>query len=147
MYLRVCLFSVLMFSYRTLLLWMENRTAVTPLKQPIVFELVGFDVPPGSGPLLFVLVLVTYVVVLLGNGVVLCVIVMDRNLHRPMFVLICHLMLCDVLGATVVLPRLMMHFMTGQRKISYAPAYVQAICVHAYGTTVLNILVVMAYDR
>ncbi|XP_037544119.1 olfactory receptor 2K2-like [Nematolebias whitei] len=131
----------------TVLPWMENQTMVTPLKQPIVFELIGFDVPPGSGPLLFVLVLVAYFVILLGNGVVLCVIVMDKNLHRPMFVLICHLMLCDLLGATVVLPRLMMHFLMGQRKIAYAPAYVQAVCVHTYGTTVLNILVVMAYDR
>uniref|UniRef100_A0A3P9N2P6 G-protein coupled receptors family 1 profile domain-containing protein n=1 Tax=Poecilia reticulata TaxID=8081 RepID=A0A3P9N2P6_POERE len=99
-------------------LWMENLT-FTPLRQPIVFELEGFDVPPGHGPLLFFLALFAYMVVLLGNGVVICVVMTDRNLHRPMFVMICHLVVCDLLGATAVLPSLMMHFLTGQRKISY----------------------------
>ncbi|KAM6907469.1 olfactory receptor 2K2-like [Xenentodon cancila] len=126
---------------------MENQTMVVPLKQPIVFELEGFDVPPGYGPLLFFLVLLTYVVVLLGNGAVVCVIVMDKNLHRPMFVMVCHLMVCDLLGATAVLPHLMMHFLMGQKRISYAPAIAQGFCVHTYGAAVQTILGVMAYDR
>uniref|UniRef100_A0A3P9N2G9 G-protein coupled receptors family 1 profile domain-containing protein n=1 Tax=Poecilia reticulata TaxID=8081 RepID=A0A3P9N2G9_POERE len=79
---------------------MENLT-FTPLRQPIVFELEGFDVPPGHGPLLFFLALFAYMVVLLGNGVVICVVMTDRNLHRPMFVMICHLVVCDLLGATL----------------------------------------------
>uniref|UniRef100_A0A3B5QRD7 G-protein coupled receptors family 1 profile domain-containing protein n=1 Tax=Xiphophorus maculatus TaxID=8083 RepID=A0A3B5QRD7_XIPMA len=111
---------------------MENLT-FTPLTQPIVFELEGFDVPPGHGPLFFFLALFAYMVVLLGNGVVICVIMTDRSLHRPMFVMICHLVVCDLLGATAVLPRLMMHFLMGQKKISYLPAIAQGFCVHTYG--------------
>ncbi|KAM4546647.1 olfactory receptor 2K2-like [Fundulus diaphanus] len=126
---------------------MENLTMGTPLKQPIVFELVGFDVPPGQGPFLFFLALCAYTVVLLGNGVVICVIVMNRNLHRPMFVMICHLVVCDLLGATAVLPHLMMHFLTGQKNISYLPAIAQGFCVHTYGVAMQTILGVMAYDR
>ncbi|KAM4726134.1 olfactory receptor 2K2-like [Anableps anableps] len=126
---------------------MENLTIITPLKQPIVFELVGFDVPPGYGPFLFFLALFAYMVVLLGNGVVICVIMMDRNLHRPMFVMICHLVVCDLLGATAVLPRLMMHFLMGQKKINYFPAIAQGFCVHTYGVAMQTILGVMAYDR
>uniref|UniRef100_A0A3Q2PHZ7 G-protein coupled receptors family 1 profile domain-containing protein n=1 Tax=Fundulus heteroclitus TaxID=8078 RepID=A0A3Q2PHZ7_FUNHE len=126
---------------------MENLTMGAPLKQPIVFELVGFDVPPGQGPFLFFLALCAYTVVLLGNGVVICVIVMDRNLHRPMFVMICHLVVCDLLGATAVLPHLMMHFLTGQKNISYLPAIAQGFCVHTYGVAMQTILGVMAYDR
>ncbi|XP_061595241.1 olfactory receptor 2K2-like [Cololabis saira] len=126
---------------------MENQTMVVPLKQPIVFELEGFDVPPGYGPLLFFLVLLTYLVVLLGNGAVVCIIFMDKNLHRPMFVMVCHLMVCDLLGATTVLPRLMMHFLMGQKRIAYAPAITQGFCVHTYGVAVQTILGVMAYDR
>lgn len=120
---------------------------VTPLKQPIVFELEGFYVPPGYGSLLFFLALFNYVVVLLGNGVVLCVIVIDKNLHRPMFVLVCNLVVCDLLGATAVLPRLMMHFLTGQKRITYILAITQAFCVHTYGCAVQTILGAMAYDR
>ncbi|XP_068587724.1 olfactory receptor 2K2-like [Cebidichthys violaceus] len=120
---------------------------VTPLKQPIVFHLEGFYVPPGYGAFLFFLALFYYIVMLLANGVVLCVIVMDKNLHRPMFVMVCNLVVCDLLGATAVLPRLMMHFLMGQKKIAYIPAITQAFSVHMYGAAVQTVLAVMAYDR
>ncbi|KAL3970547.1 jagged-2 [Sarotherodon galilaeus] len=120
---------------------------LTPLKQPIVFELEGFYIPPGFGPLLFFLALLTYLVVLLGNGVVVFVIVNYKNLHRPMFVMVCHLLVCDLLGATTVLPRIMMHFLTGQKKIAYIPAITQAFFMHTYGVAVQTILAAMAYDR
>uniref|UniRef100_A0A3B5PXT5 G-protein coupled receptors family 1 profile domain-containing protein n=1 Tax=Xiphophorus maculatus TaxID=8083 RepID=A0A3B5PXT5_XIPMA len=120
---------------------MENLT-FTPLTQPIVFELEGFDVPPGHGPLFFFLALFAYMVVLLGNGVVICVIMTDRSLHRPMFVMICHLVVCDLLGATAVLPRLMMHFLMGQKKISYLPAIAQGFCVHTYALSLCRYVAV-----
>uniref|UniRef100_A0A671VGN1 G-protein coupled receptors family 1 profile domain-containing protein n=1 Tax=Sparus aurata TaxID=8175 RepID=A0A671VGN1_SPAAU len=115
--------------------------------QPIVFELEGFHVPPGYGSLLFVLALLNYIVTLLGNGVVACVIVIDKTLHRPMFVMLCNLVACDLLGATAVLPRLMMHFLTGQKKIAYGAALAQAFSMHTYGVAVQTILGAMAYDR
>ncbi|XP_039633845.1 olfactory receptor 2K2-like [Perca fluviatilis] len=120
---------------------------VTPLTQPIVFELEGFYVPPGYGAFFFFLALLNYMVMLFGNCVVLCVIVIDKNLHRPMFVMVCNLVVCDLLGATAVLPRLMLHFLTGQKKIAYIPAIAQAFSVHTYGVAAQTILGVMAYDR
>lgn len=126
---------------------MENISALTPLKQPIVFQLEGFYVLPGHGPFFFSLLLLYYAVTLWANGSVLCVIVTDQNLHRPMYVLVCNLAVCDLLGATAVAPRLMMHFLTGQRKIAYVPALAQAFSVHMYGVAVQTVLGVMAYDR
>uniref|UniRef100_A0A674P3W4 Olfactory receptor 10G6-like n=1 Tax=Takifugu rubripes TaxID=31033 RepID=A0A674P3W4_TAKRU len=98
---------------------MENLTMLTPLKQPVVFELVGFYVPPGSGPLFFCVTLIAYLLTLLANGVVAGVILIDKSLHRPMFIMICHLVVCDLLGATAMLPRLMVHFLTGHKRIPY----------------------------
>ncbi|KAM4547546.1 olfactory receptor 2K2-like [Fundulus diaphanus] len=126
---------------------MENKTMVSPLKQPIVFELQSFDVQPGNGPFLFFLALLAYIVVLLGNGVVISVIMIDKNLYRPMFIMICHLVVCDLLGATMVLPRLMMDLLMGIKKITYISAITQAFCAHTYGAAMLTILSVMAYDR
>ncbi|XP_023197632.1 olfactory receptor 2K2-like [Xiphophorus maculatus] len=133
--------------WRAVLLWMENQTSVIPLNQPIVFELEGFDVQPGNGPFMFLLALLAYIAALLGNGVVICVIMTDKNLHRPMFVMICHLMVCDLLGATMVLPRLMMDLLMGLKKIAYIPAIVQAFCAHTYGAAMSTVLAAMAYDR
>ncbi|XP_029704379.1 olfactory receptor 52E4-like [Takifugu rubripes] len=126
---------------------MENLTMLTPLKNPVVFELVGFYVPPGSGPLFFCMALIAYLLTLLANGVVAGVILIDKSLHRPMFIMICHLVVCNVLGATTMLPCLMVHFLTGQRKVSHAIAIIQALCLHTYGAAMQTILAVMAYDR
>lgn len=119
----------------------------TPLKQPIVFELEGFHVSPGYGSLLFLVVLVTCIVTLLGNGVVACVIIIDKSLHRPMFIMVCNLVACDLLGAVSVLPHLMMHFLTGEKKVAYVAAIAQALGVHTYGAAVHTVLGAMAYDR
>uniref|UniRef100_A0A8C5ED91 G-protein coupled receptors family 1 profile domain-containing protein n=1 Tax=Gouania willdenowi TaxID=441366 RepID=A0A8C5ED91_GOUWI len=126
---------------------MENLTLVQPLKQPIILELEGFDVPAGLGPLLFFLTLLTYLVVLLGNGVVMWVIVMDQSLHRPMYVMVCHLTVCDLIGGTALLPRIMLHLLTGERRISYGAAITQAVFVHTYAAAFQTILALMAYDR
>ncbi|KAM6984604.1 olfactory receptor 2K2-like [Aplochiton taeniatus] len=125
---------------------MENRSMV-PLKQPIVFELEGFVFPQSQGPLLFSLALLNFLVVLMGNGMVLSVIVTDRTLHRPMYVMVCNLAVCDLMGGTAVLVRLMIHFVTGDKRITYVSAIAQAFTVHTYGATVQTILSAMAYDR
>lgn len=126
---------------------MENVTVLTPLKQPIVLELVGFHIPPGSGLLVFCMALFVYLLTLLANGVVAGVIIIDKSLHRPMFIMICHLVVCDLLGSTTMLPRLMVTFLTGQKKIAYRVAITQGFCVHTYGVAMQTILAVMAYDR
>uniref|UniRef100_A0A3P8X3S5 Olfactory receptor 52E4-like n=1 Tax=Cynoglossus semilaevis TaxID=244447 RepID=A0A3P8X3S5_CYNSE len=114
---------------------------------PIVFELEGFYVPPGYGALLFFLVLLNYAVVLFGNGVVMLVTILDQTLHRPMFVMICHLVVCDLLGSTAVLPCLMGQFLMGQKRIAYIAGIAQGFCVHTYGVAVQTLLGAMAYDR
>uniref|UniRef100_A0A667YUG4 G-protein coupled receptors family 1 profile domain-containing protein n=1 Tax=Myripristis murdjan TaxID=586833 RepID=A0A667YUG4_9TELE len=76
---------------------------LTPLKQPIVFELEGFHVPQGQGSLLFFLALLNYTVVLLGNGLVVSIIVCDRALHKPMYMMVCNLAACDLLGGSAML--------------------------------------------
>lgn len=126
---------------------MENVTTLTPLKHPIVFVLDGFHFPPSYGSLLFVITLVTCLVTLLGNGVVACTIIIDKSLHRPMFVIVCNMVACDLLGSMAVLPYLMINFLTGENRIAYVAAIVQTICVHMYVTAVHTILAVMAYDR
>ena len=126
---------------------MENLTKLTPLKQPIVFELESFEVPPDQAPVLLFLALFNYMVVLLANGLVMSIIVADRALHRPMNVLICNLAACDLLGGTAVLIRLIMYLATGQKRIAYGEAIAQAFAVHTYGAAVQTILATMAYDR
>ncbi|XP_035639167.2 olfactory receptor 52D1-like [Oncorhynchus keta] len=132
--------------YRTLMLRMENVSYVA-LRQPIVFELEGFEVSRSHGYPLFALVLAIYFLVLLGNVVVMGVIAIDKTLHKPMYVMVCNLAACDLLGGTAVMTQLMVIFLMGEKRIPYNSAYAQAICVHTYGAAVQTILSAMAYDR
>ncbi|KAK7925180.1 hypothetical protein WMY93_007490 [Mugilogobius chulae] len=112
----------------------------------------GFLVAPGYRPLLFLLLLCNFLLALAGNGSVLVAVATDRRLRRPMFVLIVNLALVDLLGASAVCPRLLMHFLYADRPISYrsishAHALLQAFAVHTYGVAAQTVLAAMAYDR
>ncbi|XP_061105663.1 olfactory receptor 52K2-like [Conger conger] len=125
---------------------MENVSYV-PLKQPIVFTLEGFIITKEQGYPLFVVSFIVYTVMLLGNITVVTVIARDNKLHKPMYMMMCNLVACDLLGGTAVMTQLMSHFLTGDKSIGYTAAIVQAFCVHTYGLAVHTILAAMAYDR
>ncbi|XP_064205596.1 olfactory receptor 52K2-like [Anguilla rostrata] len=125
---------------------MENVSYV-PLKQPIVFTVEGFIITRQQGYPLFVASLIVYAVMLLGNITVVTVIATDAKLHKPMYMMMCNLAVCDLLGGTTVMAQLMPQFLTGNKTIGYVAAIVQAFCVHTYGAAVSSILSAMAYDR
>ncbi|KAJ8412449.1 hypothetical protein AAFF_G00127850 [Aldrovandia affinis] len=64
-----------------------------------------------------------------------------------MYIMICNLAACDLLGGTAVMTRLMFTFLTGEKTITYVAAIFQAFCVHTYASAVVTILSAMAYDR
>uniref|UniRef100_A0A673NCQ5 Odorant receptor, family G, subfamily 106, member 3 n=1 Tax=Sinocyclocheilus rhinocerous TaxID=307959 RepID=A0A673NCQ5_9TELE len=50
-----------------------------------------------SQMLLGFLILITYMLILLGNGINLCIISTNRHLHKPMYILICNLAVVDIM--------------------------------------------------
>ena len=49
------------------------------------FILLGLSAHPKLEKTLFVLILLTYLVILLGNGVLILVTILDSHLHTPMY--------------------------------------------------------------
>uniref|UniRef100_A0AAV2J9K9 G-protein coupled receptors family 1 profile domain-containing protein n=1 Tax=Knipowitschia caucasica TaxID=637954 RepID=A0AAV2J9K9_KNICA len=72
-------------------------------------EIQGFHIAPAYRYPLFFCLLLVYSSLLLSNLGVLSLIFSDRSLHQPMFLLFCNLPINDLIGNTVLLPRLMMH--------------------------------------
>uniref|UniRef100_A0A672ME77 G-protein coupled receptors family 1 profile domain-containing protein n=1 Tax=Sinocyclocheilus grahami TaxID=75366 RepID=A0A672ME77_SINGR len=52
---------------------------------------------PCNQKLLGFLILITYMLILLGNGINLCIISTNRHLHKPMYILICNLAVVDIM--------------------------------------------------
>ncbi|KAK6485901.1 olfactory receptor 4Q2-like [Huso huso] len=119
----------------------------TTIDDSSMLSLEGFVVSPEATHPLFLLTLAVYLVIFIGNVTVFSVIVFQKNLHEPMYLMICNMSVCDLIGSTAVMPRLMADFLTEVRYISYAACVVQAFCVHVYGSAAQLILTVMAYDR
>ncbi|XP_064208848.1 olfactory receptor 8G17-like [Anguilla rostrata] len=121
---------------------MSNVTYNNP-----ILEMEGIDVPHLFIYPVFVLVLVIYLIILTTNIGVMLLIMMNRNLHQPMYLLFFSLSFNDVLGNTVLLPRLMLDVVSTDRSISYASCVSQAFFSHTYGTSCHTVMMIMAFDR
>ncbi|XP_034723718.1 olfactory receptor 52E4-like [Etheostoma cragini] len=107
----------------------------------------GFDIsPPFTYPAFFLLLFV-YLTLLFSNIAVLVLIVTEKSLHQPMYILFCNLSVNDLIGNTVLLPQLMAHIISTERLITYNQCVVQAFYSHMFGSASHMILIIMAVDR
>uniref|UniRef100_A0A6Q2ZFS5 G-protein coupled receptors family 1 profile domain-containing protein n=1 Tax=Esox lucius TaxID=8010 RepID=A0A6Q2ZFS5_ESOLU len=123
---------------------MENHTY-----PDYVLLLEGLKVTQDSSYPAFIAFLLIYIFAIMANFGLIVLISLERNLHQPMYFLFCNLHLNDIVGATVVMPRLLLDILTTapERYITYIDCVIQAFCSHVYATTSHTILMIMAFDR
>ncbi|XP_066485649.1 olfactory receptor 9S13-like [Tiliqua scincoides] len=120
---------------------MENETVV------IEFMLGGFMDQPELQVILLVLFLAIYVITLVGNIGMVLIITADSQLHTPMYFFLKNLSFLDICYSSVISPRAMISFATGNQVISYNGCATQMFFFSHFGTTEAFLLAVMAYDR
>nr|XP_056719730.1 olfactory receptor 12-like isoform X1 [Euleptes europaea]XP_056722722.1 olfactory receptor 12-like isoform X1 [Euleptes europaea] len=111
------------------------------------FILVGFRGKPEMQSLLFVLFLIMYIVTMMGNIGMILVISADSKLHTPMYFFLKNLSFLDICYSSVITPKAMLSFATGNKAISYNGCATQMFFFSLFGTTEAFFLAVMAYDR
>lgn len=91
----------------------------------------------------------SYLVILLANVVIVVLIGIDTSLHQPMYLLFCNLPVNDIIGNSIMVPRLLMDLLRppSERLISYYECVAQAFSTHMFGTTSHTVLMIMAFDR
>uniref|UniRef100_A0A667XII1 G-protein coupled receptors family 1 profile domain-containing protein n=1 Tax=Myripristis murdjan TaxID=586833 RepID=A0A667XII1_9TELE len=97
--------------------------------------------------LYFILTLLLYMFVIFVNAVVIAIIYVDRNLHEPMYLILCGLLANEIYGSTGLLPCLMAQILSDTHEISVFYCYIQIFCIHTYAGIEYAVLTVMAYDR
>ncbi|NP_001032482.1 odorant receptor 115-12 [Danio rerio] len=109
----------------------------------------GLQITQQSSQLTFIFLLTVYVFSMVSNIGILIQILAEKSLHQPMYILFCHLPMSDIIGATVLIPRLLKDLLTdpSERYITYIECVLQAFFTHLYGTTSHTILMIMAFDR
>lgn len=119
----------------------ENQTA------PLYFVLLGIPYPPILHvPLCFFFVCI-YLLTLLSNILVLFAIVLEPQLHKPMYWFLCNMSILDIATSTVIVPKVIAGFWEGGGTISLWGCILQLFFYHFVGCTECFLYTVMAYDR
>ncbi|XP_065143824.1 olfactory receptor 1L4-like [Paramisgurnus dabryanus] len=94
----------------------------------------GLKVTPQSSYPVFILLLLAYIFGMGCNIILIILISTQKNLHHPMHFLFCNLPLNDILGTTVILPRLLQDILkeASERYITYVECVVQAYFGHIF---------------
>uniref|UniRef100_A0A8D2DU75 Olfactory receptor n=1 Tax=Sciurus vulgaris TaxID=55149 RepID=A0A8D2DU75_SCIVU len=119
----------------------ENQTIL------VEFFLKGLSGYPRLEVLFFVLILLMYVVILLGNGTLITISILDSHLHTPMYFFLGNLSFLDICYTTTSIPSTLVSFLSERKTISFSGCAVQMFLGLAMGTTECVLLGMMAFDR
>ena len=111
------------------------------------FILLGLSAHPKLEKTLFVLILLTYLVILLGNGVLILVTILDSHLHTPMYFFLGNLSFLDICYTTSSVPLVLDGFLTPRKTIPFSACAIQMFLSFAMGATECVLLGMMAFDR
>uniref|UniRef100_A0A3Q3PZV0 G-protein coupled receptors family 1 profile domain-containing protein n=1 Tax=Monopterus albus TaxID=43700 RepID=A0A3Q3PZV0_MONAL len=118
---------------------MSNATFVRPAK----FYLSGFTNVPHV-KYFYIFPCFVYIMTVLGNGLLLLVIYLDKTLHTPKYMTVFNLALTDLCGSTALRPKVLDTFLFDNRYIVYEACLTNMFFVWCLQSWTL---VVMAYDR
>uniref|UniRef100_A0A7N5PA37 Olfactory receptor n=2 Tax=Ailuropoda melanoleuca TaxID=9646 RepID=A0A7N5PA37_AILME len=120
---------------------MQNQTTVTE------FTLTAFPVIWKLQISLFVVLLFTYMLTLMGNTVIISLIWTDNRLQTPMYFFLSNLSFLDISYTTSVTPKLLACLLEDKKTISFAGCLTQIYFFFFLGTVEFLLLAVMSFDR
>ncbi|DAA26851.1 olfactory receptor family 13 subfamily C member 7 [Bos taurus] len=123
---------------------MDRSNQTSPL---VGFILLGLSAHPKLEKMFFVLILLMYLVILLGNGVLILVTILDSRLRTPMYFFLGNLSFLDICYTTSSVPLILDSFLTPRKTIPFSACAVQMFLSFAMGATECVLLGMMAFDR
>ncbi|XP_048216451.1 olfactory receptor 2AT4-like [Perognathus longimembris pacificus] len=113
-----------------------------------VFYLVGIPSLPESFflPVFFVFLLF-YLLILMGNALILVAVGAEPSLHKPMYFFLMNLSALDILFTTTTVPKMLSLFLWRDHFLSFPACLLQMYLFQSFTCVEAFILVVMAYDR
>ncbi|XP_026152027.1 olfactory receptor 11A1-like [Mastacembelus armatus] len=97
--------------------------------------------------LYFVIMFTAYILIICSNSTIVCLIVIHKNLHKPMYIFIAALLLNSVLLSTALYPKILFDVLSEKQIISYSACLFQWFIYYSLGCSEFLLLAAMAYDR
>ncbi|XP_007438583.1 olfactory receptor 6Y1-like [Python bivittatus] len=111
------------------------------------FILLGFPTRAELQVLLFLLFLFAYLMTLVENMIIIVVIWVNNNLHKPMYFFLCNLSFLEVWYITITVPKMLGDFVTQDKRISFQGCLTQLYFFVSFMCSEFVLLAVMSYDR
>ncbi|XP_054887949.1 olfactory receptor 4P4-like [Poeciliopsis prolifica] len=112
-----------------------------------MFTLSGFSGTFSHRVTLFLLTLLCYCVIWLVNLTIVVTIIMDKNLHEPMYIFLCNLCINGLYGTAGFYPKFLHDLLSTRHLISVPECFLQGYMIHSSVCADLSLLALMAYDR
>ncbi|XP_072000374.1 olfactory receptor 2K2-like [Engystomops pustulosus] len=97
--------------------------------------------------MIFIFFLLLYILTILGNSFLICMVVVSPRLHSPMYFFLVNLSFLDLCYSSSSLPKVLLAIFSKIRRISIIGCLVQMNLGLFLGETECILLAVMAYDR
>ncbi|XP_006158264.1 olfactory receptor 1L3 [Tupaia chinensis] len=111
------------------------------------FILLGLSSRPEDQKPLFALFLIIYLITLMGNLLIILAIRSDPQLQKPMYFFLSILSFADICYTTVIVPKMLVNFLSEKKTISYAGCLAQMYFFLVFGNIDNYLLAAMAIDR
>ncbi|XP_062993187.1 olfactory receptor 6E1-like [Elgaria multicarinata webbii] len=121
---------------------MENRTAAVT-----EFILLGFTNVRWLQILLFVLLLITYFLTVVGNILIIFITLSDQRLQTPMYFFLRNFSLLEIGFISSSIPKALFNLASGNNTISVTGCFTQSFFYFILGTTEFFLLASMSFDR
>lgn len=118
-----------------------NRTSV------IEFILLGLTDDADLQAVLFLFLLLTYVLSILGNVTIIILTLLDYRLQTPMYFFLRNFSFLEISFTSVFVPKMLVNIGTGDKTISFAGCFTQYFFAILLGATEFYLLAAMSYDR
>nr|WJJ08933.1 olfactory receptor 13K1 [Sus scrofa] len=119
----------------------DNASEVTE------FVLVGLSNHPKAQAAFYCTMVAAYLITLVGNGLIIVVVRVEKQLHTPMYFFLSNLSFLDICYSSNSVPFLLFNGLKDYPTISYTGCYAQMTIALSLGMTECLLLAVMAYDR
>nr|XP_002714229.1 olfactory receptor 2B11-like [Oryctolagus cuniculus] len=121
--------------------------ALINVSHPEEFILLGFADRPWLELPLFIVLLITYPMALLGNIAIILLSKTDPRLHSPMYFFLTNLSFLDMCYTTSIVPQMLFNLGSSKKTISYMGCAIQLYIFHTMGGTECLLLALMSFDR
>ncbi|XP_036895927.1 olfactory receptor 52K1-like [Sturnira hondurensis] len=117
------------------------------IPQPLIFVLAGIPGLEESHGLFSVPFFLVFVIAVIGNATIICIIWVEKSLHEPMFLLLAMLSVVDLSLVSVTVPRMLGIFWMNAKEISFNACLTQMFFIPLFYVMESGILLAMAFDR